>query len=354
MEMVDTGIPGEEQFLAAIPHFREPSDVRNLGGPEGLPGKYKVTFVLSRPGFPLEGEHERKFSEQLQGDSHLAITGSRAASSEDSAIDYIEMEGNTRDGFFKFKGYPNTKGFLGKIESQPFEADSFGEAQQKAHRAVSPFLSDWSIHLDIPLHIYRIEATELRTLGKVINFVVPSWEVPWSVAPTANLRAEYRGYASLYREALNSSSRVYRFLCLYKIIEGVLARRRRLGEEARNKDERFSRPEESIPSKSEEFTPWLNSIFSVRPDWDEITLESIFRKEALGKRIKYVVDGELHQLRTDIAHALLSESGELTLSVDEALHIERINKWLPLTRCIARRMLKNEFPDEFLSHIKED
>jgi hypothetical protein len=36
------------------------------------------------------------------------------------------------------------------------------------------------------------------------------------------------------------------------------------------------------------------------------------------------------------------------------MDLREVYKWLPLTKCIVRRMLKNEFPDEFLSYIKED
>ncbi len=39
---------------------------------------------------------------------------------------------------------------------------------------------------------------------------------------------EFRLYASLYREALNSLSLRYQFLCYYKIAEGISARRGRL------------------------------------------------------------------------------------------------------------------------------
>jgi len=43
--------------------------------------------------------------------------------------------------------------------------------------------------------------------------------------------SEFLHYASLYREALNSNSAIYRFLCLFKIIEGIIARRNRIATE---------------------------------------------------------------------------------------------------------------------------
>jgi hypothetical protein len=43
----------------------------------------------------------------------------------------------------------------------------------------------------------------------------------------------------------------------------------------------------------------------------------------------------------------------MAVSADEALHIARVLQWVPLTKCMVRGMLKNEFPDEFLSSLPE-
>ena len=85
-----------------------------------------------------------------------------------------------------------------------------------------------------------------------------------------------------------------------------------------------------------------------------MSLYSIFVAEAIGKNFEYLIGNFLKPLRHDIAHTLLQGSGELTLSADELLHRKRLNEWLPLTKCMVRRMLKNEFPDEFLPYLKED
>ena len=85
-----------------------------------------------------------------------------------------------------------------------------------------------------------------------------------------------------------------------------------------------------------------------------MALSSIFVEEALGRKVNDLLDKELADLRNDIAHALTENSGAVTLSVDEALHTDRVDKWLPLMKCIVRRMLKNEFPTDFLPFLKED
>jgi hypothetical protein len=67
------GVPGQAQHIIFVAQFADPADPRNASGPSGQPGKYKVVFVLNRPGYPLLSEHRRAFSNELKGDSHLAI-----------------------------------------------------------------------------------------------------------------------------------------------------------------------------------------------------------------------------------------------------------------------------------------
>jgi hypothetical protein len=243
---------------------------------------------------------------------------------------------------------------LGKIVSEPFDANGRDDAQQKAYGALLPAISNWSVHLDIPLQVGVIETTELRTGSAGITVVAPFYEAPFAVQGNPPEHdSEFAHYASLYREALNSNSPVYRFLCLFKIIEGIRFRRSRLGKESGTSGKPFHRPPENIPSEEKEFVPWLKALFPIRREWDALTVSGIFVSESKGKKISHLVGTELTSLRNEIAHGILY-SGELALSVDDLVHVQRVNKWLPLTRCIARRMLKNEFPTQFLPYLKED
>src|SRR5262249_12942327 len=124
--------------------------------------------------------------------------------------------------------------------------------------------------------------------------------------------------------------------------------------EASARGEKFIRPQERIPKEPAEFEQWLNAIYPLRRKWDEMALESVFVAEARGRKINDLLDKELTDLRVDIAHTLSDKSGEVTLSVDEALHLAKVNHWLPLLKCIVRRMLKNEFPEEYLPYLQED
>jgi len=353
--MAPMGLPGQQQHAIVVNQYRDPNDPRNNGGPQGLPGKYVVTFVLARPGFNLLPEGQHSFANGLRGDSHLATAKPAFSPPGNPDADRIVIKGTTEDGNFVFTGFSNQRGFLGKVVSEPFDANSFHDAEARAHRALAPSLSNWAVHLDIPLYVVQTESVEVRTQNTQTSIRAPHSEVPLAISPTANLLPEFRGYASLYREALNSNSPVYQFLCLFKMVEAMLKRRARLATAARKAGQPFTRKYESIPATTDAAAIiWLNAIFSIRPNWDPMALASLFPAEVAGKSFQYVIDKVLYPMRVDIAHAIMSQSGELTLTVDELLHTQNLNKWLPLLKCIVRRMLKNDFPADFLSYLKDD
>lgn len=347
------GLPAQAGDLHAINRFAE-GDPRNDIPLQGAEGWYRVTFVLVRPGYNLVSENRYSFASGLRGNSHLAITKPAFTPPDNPDADRILIYSRTKDGEFRFKGYPNAEGFLGKVESFEFKARSRDDAKKKAYRALTPSLSNWSIHLDIPLEVYQIDTLELATGSKQMSMTNPYWEAPFAVAPSAEMKPEFRGYAALYREALGSNTPVYRFLCFYKIVEGIQDRRRRLATEARLAQREPARYKEFLPSAQDEIRVWLNAIFPVRRNWDAMTLDTAVPPDVRGKRFSAVIHNTLRPLRVDIAHALSSASGELTLSADELLHVQRVNMWLSMTKCIVRRMLKNEFPTEFLSYLNED
>jgi methylamine utilization protein MauJ len=355
MDLTQLGLPGTTMHLIAVGRSSTNPDAPcNAAHPAGGPGLYRVAFVLSRPGYSLAPEYNYSFAGLTKGDSHLAIT-KPAFVNPQGDFDQIQINGISPDGQFRFTGLPNDKGFLGKIESDPFPAASFRDAEEKAYRALLPSLSYWSAELDIPLSVYQIESTESATANKQTSILPAYPAVPWAVMPTAQLENEFLGCASLYREALNANSPPYRYLCLYKIIKGVFERRSRLASEARRLSQQPRRfHSETIPAARADFVPWLNGIFAVRPAWDDMALEQIFVSGAVGRTFGHIVETFLRPLRVKIAHALSESSGELTMSADELLHVQEVNRWLPLTKCMVRRLLKNEFPTQFLRFLRDD
>lgn len=195
---------------------------------------------------------------------------------------------------------------------------------------------------------------ELRTENVGIRIVQPFLEAPFAIEGSPPPHdSEFGHYASMYREALNSNSPVYRFLCLFKIIEGIRVRRTRLGREASGDRAKCVRPMERIPNDDEIARAWLSALYPIHREWDGLTLSQMFQPESRGKNLMHLVQTELTNLRDQIAHSIM-RSGELSLSADDLVQIQRVNKWLPLTRSIARRMLKNDFPTQFLPYLNDD
>jgi hypothetical protein len=359
-------MPGERGHMIVTNHYADPADPRNQGVPGGLPGRYSAMVTLSRPGIPLTGEYEHAFQNGLAGNSHLAITRPAFLPPGDAGATQIQGRGTGVDGVqHQWTGFPNERGFLATIRIEPYDASDFFDAEYRGYRVIAPALSNWAAHLDIPMHVAQIDVLELRTGNRQASLKNPWREVPWAVAGQVALEAEYRSAVSFYREALESSSAVYRFLCFYKIIESILALRVRRGREAPRKGLPFSRPPEVVPAKIEDVIPWLNGIYTVRPvNWDPLMVDEVFHPEARGKTFEELTrsgdrrkpGGPLRQLRHDIAHGLWTEGGGalLTMSADELLNHARVQRWLPLTRCIVRYMLKHEWPDQFLNNLRDD
>ena len=62
----------------------------------------------------------------------------------------------------------NDRGFLAKLETEPFNAESFANARMLAFRIVAPALSLWSIECNASLiNIYRVQIIEQSTKSRV-------------------------------------------------------------------------------------------------------------------------------------------------------------------------------------------
>lgn len=343
--------PGEPATITMVPFFA-PGDPRNTNEPKGLPGKYQAGIVLCRPGRLEVGERAVKFSDQLIGDSHIAITQPAIVPASMPNAVCIRIRAVTDAGSFVFDGKPNANGYLGKLVSDPFDAENFDDALNKAYHAVAPSLSNWSAHLDVPVQIMQIDAIELRTGAARTKFQTPPLEVRFAVEAEPKLESEFRYYAGLYREALNSNSPAYRFLCFYKIIEGIRARRNRLARETRlsgGRPQRFKF--EEVPSELSQAVPWLNSVYGIR-EWSQLTLDQVLPAHVRGKSFGWIIESVLRPLRVEVAHGIL-DSGELGMSPDDMLKIERVNSLLPLTRTVVRWLLKNTFRDQFMHHMPD-
>jgi hypothetical protein len=346
-----TGFPGEGTGIVAAPHYIGDKAHLNAIGPNGAPGLYTVTFVLAKPNSRNSPENEIKFADLLRGDSHLAIT--KPAVNIPIDPDHIILSFKSATTHFKFRGYPNERGYLAKLVTDPFHANGRVIAESAATSAAHRLLSNLSAHLDVPLIVEIVEVTEVITMTRGISFTAPFPIVPMAILGEGSVKdPEFEHAIALYREALSSNTPIYRYLCFYKILEMSRKRRERLGKKHK-KALNPVRPGEQIPLRDNvALVSWLNAIFHINRDWDEMTLDQIFVPEVIGKKINNVFDSQLRPIRDKVAHGIL-DSGEF-LFLDRSDDRLLVTRWLPFIRCAARRVMKNDFPDCFLRFLNEE
>ena len=342
-----TGFPGQQQHWVLVKKFK--AEAQKPSSPVGHQGEYRVVYVLSRPGHSPTGERYFSFdlaAKGAEGDSHLSM--SPPAEVIRSEGDRVELNIETKYGGreLTFACHPNAQGFIGRIETA-LKAASFADADLLASRALSPFLSLWSVTQNIPVSVHQTEITEIRTGNRRITVRMPFYDAPPPPIPANGVPDEFRWFAALYREAMNSSSPLYRYFCLYKIVEGVIVRR--------SVTKEYPKKRERVPDDPSEFHGWLHALFPVRPvKWDQVALDSVFIPEVRGRSVGDIRDKELRSLRNDVGHLFDESEKTLRLWIDDAEQVNRVHHWLPITTCIARLLLKNEFPHVYLSDLADE
>jgi hypothetical protein len=301
-----------------------------------------VQFLFSRPGYPITKEREHKFIDNIVGDSHIRILKPpRERRLEDADRMLLAVKGKN----FRFECLGNGEGFLGKVVAD-LTAENTRDAVNEAYGALAPFLSAWSLNLDVPVHVETIQVTDLAKHVHSLRVRAPHFEMNWGGGGELPFFLdEFCQYASVYREGLNTNSPFYRFLCFFKVIESIISRRGREAglKHATGQDAR--RGYEVIPERSEDILALMKRLYPWRDSWDDMTIGQTFPKEALGKKVTFLKEKYLYGIRCGIAHALLKR-GEISIILDKIEHIQEVNKWLPLCRVIARWMLVSDFPRE--------
>jgi hypothetical protein len=232
------GLPGQNGNYIVVPIFPI-GDPRNHGGPDGLPGKYEVTFTLNRPGYPLRPERSSSSGDNLEGDSHLQVAA------------HFRIDANVEGETFTFEGRPNSRKFLAALVVR-CDAQGVHDAHNKCYRAIMPILSGISLKWDVPLAIYQIDVHELRTGVRGFSHRNPLAEVKVSGEFRTILDPEPRTYAAIYREAIITESPAYQFLCFYRIIESLKARRTRIARAAIRERRAYTQHAEVYPRNARE------------------------------------------------------------------------------------------------------
>jgi len=326
--------------------------------PLGEPGKYVVTFTLLQPGQAAErlssSGTNRVFevqNENIAGDSHLAMCLPKdARPSPNADIGMVTMfrvnrsDSSADDMEITLK--PNEHGRLSKVIVE-LEAQDFSDAERRAHFEASSLLSYLAFELDIPLRIAHTSIKEesswhvrvgfvrqfgYKGMGNLPNGVVDGWS---SMEMKGGAHAALTG---IYREALNSDSPFYQFLCFCRVIQRLKERLR-------------PRWEKAILGHDKGMLPTYRKLERFPADGDEAER---FPDHVQGKKYYAVYDEHLRPLRNGIGHIFLEDMGDedsAERSTDEYEFMSEVYVLLPVAHQVARTMLSNDFGQGGLARI---
>jgi hypothetical protein len=338
------GIPGEEQnMLVMFSTVEHPFGSR----PISLAGKFRVQFLLARPGRMQFSESQPTFLKDVVGDSHIGIAKPAGERTGDEDIIGMVLDVHHAGQILRFRCVPNGSGYVGKIEIESLTAADYMHAERIAYEALMPFLSAWSLTLDIPVFVETIQVTDLTTHTDMLKIRSPFVEMKPAGGVGSLLSEEFCQYASLYREGMNANSPFYRLLCFYKIIESLYLMRNEKAKEAKSRGIEPRKYSEDVPLTEDAIRGLIGLIYPWRATWDDdFTIHQVLPDEAKGKRFKAIREKTLEPLRDRIVHALM-KSGKIESVADRLTDVNGVILWLPLLRLWTRLLLRIEFPTEF-------
>ncbi len=172
-------------------------------------------------------------------------------------------------------------------------ANTFQQARSAFHQGLVPFLDYISYVANVPIIIARVNYSDEKNKVQSFEFTTPYQEI--LINPTENtLHPEMLPVYALYREAKNTMSPLYRFLCYYKILEGIY---------------NHLRPE--IYRLAREHSVDLSSKKETIPDDREMHTN---HNTLVGRPIKDFFDRELSDYRNDVAHYILDSGTFLSVT----------------------------------------
>ena len=247
------------------------------------PRTFLVSAKLSKSA-SFTGEIKESFDSE-DGDSYLTLP-------DEALLSRVRCP----DGMFEFH-----KNKTGRKSLVTFEctATSPPEARRKFQRAVYPFLDHLSYMGNCPIAVTAIRVEDPKNQNILIEYIAPYGNVV-GYPHITNQIMEMRPAYALYREAINSHSTFYKFLCYYKILEGFLGpMRAKAFENARAKGKEIEKVKVLLPN-----VPELPPIAA----------------PYIGKSVKAFVDEVLTpRYRNAVAHFITDDGTILNLSAPESI-----------------------------------
>jgi len=345
MTTLQSGIPVGQNVIMFQPVFPK-GDWRNDIPVGGAPGNYEAVLTFRRSDVPPVPPNEVKTWEHIRGDSHVQLATDPKHFDTDILRLQVIVDGIATTAL----GHVNDKGFLSRCVIETIAAANFLDAENKAIIAISPWLSSISFKADVPLQIAQIDIIELASGSQSVRYSLIAFD---KTLPPVNageaIDPIFRGLYSLYREAENSNSETYKFLCYYKITELLREFRNQRGQSMSQGQRSVAYSiEERFPSDEAALAAWLKGLFPFY-NFDQVGLAQL-PVEVRGKKANNIMDTYLRPLRVKIAHALTvvvqsalpATHSRVLQQMDDPTALRDVLNWLPAAKCIARLQLQNE------------
>ncbi len=264
---------------------------------------FKVEALLAKANSATEG---------IKGDFGVEDGGSYLLLPQDQAMSRVRCAG----GMFEFK--KNSKGEQSLVSFE-CTATSTAEARRKFSETVLPFVDYLSYVANCPIVLTTIRVHDPKNDRHAIEYVSPYRQAIFS-QHISNLYPEMAPVHAMYREAKNSHSDFYTFLCYYKILEGLLgAVRNEVFVRARSKGISLQGRREVVPAS-------------------EHIAESY--QKHVGKPIKGFFDEVLNpQFRVAIAH-FITDAGTI-LNMSDFQHANSYAEVLFVTELCVREVIQS-------------
>lgn len=193
-------------------------------------------------------------------------------------------------------------------------------ATQIFNKSLYPFVDFISFYSNTPIIISKISCLDLKNNVRIISYSVPYQDI--IINPHfGTIYQELMPIFALYREAKNNHSHFYKFLCYYKILEGIFRsiRPARIHKIKKTGKEIFG---------YEENVPFHKDI-------------SDKHSELIGKKIQNVFnDFFTNEFRNVVAHFILKDGR--VLNVSEYKTNEEFNNAVLLLELCVRIVIENE------------
>lgn len=215
------------------------------------------------------------------------------------------------DGVFELR--KNSRGEHSLVEFE-CEAGSIADARKKFMLAVVPFLDLLTFNVNSPLFLTSISIEDSKNNIRALDYVSPYR--PATLSPHfGSLFPELMPVFALYREAKNSGSSFYKFLCYHKLLDGIYGiMRANLFKQAKSKNITLTQQRDVVPD-----SPYI--------------VESL--KQHIGQSIKVFLDSTLTpRYRNAVAHFVTDDGGILNMSLPE--HINSYAEILYITELAVR------------------